>query len=56
MREAYDQALAFEHSHDPQAAIARWKAFRARGPSPELDEAAKRRITDLAMAQLQRLE
>jgi len=56
MQDAYDQALAFERSHEPQAAIARWKAFRARGPSKALDEAAKRRITDLSLAQLQRLE
>ncbi len=56
MRQSFDQALAFERSHDPQAAIAHWKAFRARSPSPELDEAAKRRITDLTVAALQRLE
>jgi hypothetical protein len=56
MREAFDQAVAFERSHDARTAIARWKAFRARGPSAALDEAAKRRITDLAVGQLQRLQ
>jgi hypothetical protein len=49
MQRAFDEALAFERSHDPAAAIANWKLFRSRSPSRELDEQAKRRITDLTL-------
>ena len=53
MQRAFDDALAFERSHDPPAAIASWKRFRSRSPSRELDEQAKRRITELALRNLQ---
>ena len=56
MRAAYDDAVAFENSHDARAAIQHWKQFRARTPSRGFDELARRRITDLSLAQLQRIE
>ena len=56
MRAAYDAAVAFERSHDAKAAIQHWKQFRARSPSRALDEEARRRITQISLAQLQRIE
>jgi serine/threonine-protein kinase len=53
MQRAFDDALAFEGSHDPSAAIASWKRFRSRSPSRDLDEQAKRRITELTLRNLQ---
>ena len=49
MQRAFDAALEFERANPPPAAIANWKRFRARSPSGELDEQAKRRITDLTL-------
>ena len=49
MQSAFDAALAYEKEHPGSAAIANWKRFRARGPSQELDERAKRRITELTL-------
>ena len=49
MRSAFDAALAYEEKHPGSAALANWKRFRARGPSQELDERAKRRITELTL-------
>jgi serine/threonine-protein kinase len=49
MQRAFDAALAFQQSHSSEESIARWKAFRARQPSRELDERAKRQITDLTL-------
>jgi hypothetical protein len=56
MRAAFDDTLAFEHGRAADAAIRRWKEFRARRPSRELDEQARRRITELSLAQLKRIE
>ena len=53
MQTAFDAALAFESDHDPAASIANWKRFRARSPSRELDERAKRRITELMLGGMQ---
>jgi len=52
MQRAFDDALAFERTHDAPAAIASWKRFRSRGPASGLDERAKRRITDLTLGGL----
>jgi serine/threonine-protein kinase len=52
MQRAFDEALAYESAHEPSAAIANWKRFRSRSPSRELDERAKRRITDLTLGNL----
>jgi serine/threonine-protein kinase len=52
MKSAYQAALEFEHDHGKGEAIARWKEFRARAPSRELDELAKRRITALTLGSL----
>ena len=49
MQSAFAAAQAFEADHDAAAAVANWKQFRARGPSHELDEQAKRRITELTL-------
>ena len=49
MQRAFEAAQAFESEHDAAAAVANWKQFRARGPSHELDEQAKRRITELTL-------
>jgi hypothetical protein len=52
MQRAFDAALEYERAHSPQLAIANWKEFRARTPSPDLDEQAKRRITALTLGNL----
>jgi serine/threonine protein kinase len=52
MQRAFDEALAYESSHPATASIANWKRFRSRSPSHELDERAKRRITDLTLGNL----
>ncbi len=52
MLRAFDEALAYEGSHDASAAVANWKRFRSRSPSRDLDERAKRRITDLTLGSL----
>jgi len=52
MKRAFDAALDFEKSHDSSAAIVNWKRFRSRSPSHDLDERAKRRITDLTLGGL----
>ena len=52
MKSAFDEALAYERSHDAAAAAAHWKRFRSRSPSRDLDERAKRRITDLTLGSL----
>ena len=49
MQSAFDAALAYEQEHPGEAAIANWKRFRGRAPSQELDERAKRRITELTL-------
>jgi len=56
MRAAYDDAAAFEASHDARAAIQRWKEFRARTPSHGFDELARRRITELSLTQLRQIK
>jgi hypothetical protein len=53
MQTAFEAARAFESDHDAAAAIANWKRFRARAPSRELDEQAKRRITELMLGGMQ---
>jgi serine/threonine-protein kinase len=53
MQRSFDEAVRFEQSHDASAAIERWKRFRGRAPSRELDEEAKRHITRLTLAGLQ---
>jgi len=53
MRRSFEQAIRFEESHDAAAAIESWKRFRGRGPTRELDEEAKRRITRLMLAGFQ---
>ena len=52
MQAGFDEALAYERSHEAKAAVANWKRFRSRSPSRELDERAKRRITDLTLGSL----
>ena len=49
MDAAFEAAVQFEAEHGPADAVANWKKFRARGPSPALDERAKRRITELTL-------
>jgi eukaryotic-like serine/threonine-protein kinase len=49
MQTAFDQALAYEGKHSSDEAVANWKRFRARHPSAELDDKAKRRITELTL-------
>jgi hypothetical protein len=49
MESAFAEAEAYEAGHPGGAAIANWKRFRSRGPSHDLDERAKRRITDLTL-------
>jgi hypothetical protein len=53
MQTAFEAARAFESEHDAAASIANWKRFRARAPSRELDEQAKRRITELTLGGMQ---
>jgi serine/threonine protein kinase len=52
---AFDAALAYERSHPARDAVRHWKAYRARSPSRALDEQARRRITELTMAQMREL-
>ena len=52
MQRSFDEAVRFEEAHDAAAAIERWKRFRGRGPTRELDEEAKRHITRLTLAGL----
>jgi serine/threonine-protein kinase len=52
MKSAYEAAVEFESGHSKGEAIARWKEFRARAPSRELDELAKKRITALTLGSL----
>ncbi len=49
MQSAFDAALAYEQNNPGSAAIANWKRFRSRAPSQDLDERAKRRITELTL-------
>jgi len=49
MQSAFDAALAYEQGHTPDESVANWKRFRQRSPSHDLDEKAKRRITDLTL-------
>ena len=49
MQSAFDSALGYEKDHSPAQAVENWKKFRRRGPSHELDEKAKRRITELTL-------
>jgi hypothetical protein len=49
MQSAFDTALDYEKGHSPAQAIENWKRFRRRGPSHDLDEKAKRRITELTL-------
>jgi serine/threonine-protein kinase len=52
MQRAFDAAVEFESAHGTDEAIAHWKEFRGRSPSRELDEKAKRRITELTLGSL----
>jgi serine/threonine-protein kinase len=52
MQRAFDTAVEYEKAHSAQLAIENWKKFRARTPSRELDEQAKRRITALTLGNL----
>ncbi len=52
MQRAFDEAVAFERTHDAKAAVANWKRFRSRSPSADLDDRAKRRITELTLGGL----
>lgn len=52
MQRAFDAALEFERTHAKAEAIENWKEFRGRSPSRELDEKAKRRITELTLGSL----
>ncbi len=49
MEQAFEAAVRFESTNPGPEAIANWKRFRARSPSHELDERAKRRITELTL-------
>ncbi|HTO71422.1 MAG TPA: serine/threonine-protein kinase [Myxococcota bacterium] len=53
MQSAFDAAVAYEASHRPAEAVENWKRFRRRSPSHELDESAKRHITDLTLGGMQ---
>jgi serine/threonine-protein kinase len=52
MQRAFDAAFEFERTHAKAEAIENWKRFRGRSPSRELDEKAKRRITELTLGSL----
>ena len=49
MEAAFQAAVQFEGGHSPAEAAGNWKKFRARGPSHDWDERAKRRITELTL-------
>ncbi|HXZ86247.1 MAG TPA: serine/threonine-protein kinase, partial [Myxococcota bacterium] len=49
MQTAFEAALGYEKGHSAQQSVENWKRFRRRAPSHELDEKAKRRITELTL-------